>query len=76
MNLHILSDPVSDFWKCPKKGILKKLFMVYFWFWILPPDMHHHCTDVTHEGWEPGAVSWPSRNLVTTVRYEDDFLID
>ena len=30
MNLHILSDPVSDFWKCPKKGFKKKLFMVFF----------------------------------------------
>ena len=27
MNLHILSDPVSDFWKCPKKGLKKKIFL-------------------------------------------------
>ena len=30
MNLHILSDPVSDFWKCPKKGFKKKLFMAFY----------------------------------------------
>ena len=30
MNLHKLSDPVSDFWKCPKKGFKKKLFMAFF----------------------------------------------
>ena len=21
MDMHILSDPVSNFWKCPKKGV-------------------------------------------------------
>ena len=30
-DLHILSDPVTDFWKCPKKG-LKKLFVWHFFF--------------------------------------------
>ena len=30
MNLHILLDPVSNFWKCPKKGFKKKLFTVFF----------------------------------------------
>ena len=30
MNLHILSDTVSDFWKCPKKGFKKKLFTAFF----------------------------------------------
>ena len=30
MNLHILSDPVSDFWKCPEKGFKKKLFTAFF----------------------------------------------
>ena len=29
MDLHILSDPVADFWKCPKKGF-KKLFIGIF----------------------------------------------
>ena len=29
-NLHILSNPVSDFWKCPKKGFLKKYFFAFF----------------------------------------------
>ena len=28
MDLHILSDPVTDFWKCPKKG-LKKLVGIF-----------------------------------------------
>ena len=26
MDLLILSDPVSDFWKCPKMGVKKKIF--------------------------------------------------
>ena len=26
MDLHILLDPVSDFWKCPKKGFKNYLF--------------------------------------------------
>ena len=30
MNLHILSDPVTDFWKCPKKGFKKMLFTAFF----------------------------------------------
>ena len=29
MNLHILLDPVSDFWKCPKKGF-KKIILLHF----------------------------------------------
>ena len=29
MDLHILSDPVTDFWKCPKKW-LKKIFVGIF----------------------------------------------
>ena len=36
-NLHILSDPVSDFWKCPKKGFNKKLFMAFF-----SSEFYHH----------------------------------
>ena len=28
-DLHILLDPVSNFWKCPKKGF-KKLFFWHF----------------------------------------------
>ena len=28
-DLHILSDPVTDFWKCPKKGF-KKIFVGIF----------------------------------------------
>ena len=28
-NLHILSNPVSDFWKCPKKGF-KKIIVLHF----------------------------------------------
>ena len=31
--LHILSDPVTDFWKCPKK-VLKKI--IFFFFHFLP----------------------------------------
>ena len=34
-DLHILSDTVSDFWKCPKKGfkkmILWNFFTTFFW---------------------------------------------
>ena len=26
MDLHIFSDPVKDFWKCPKKGFIKIIF--------------------------------------------------
>ena len=29
-NLHILSNPVSDFWKCPKKGFKKNIFLHFF----------------------------------------------
>ena len=29
MDLHILSDPVFNFWKCPKKG-LNKLLLTFF----------------------------------------------
>ena len=29
MDLHILSDPVKDFWKCPKKGF-KKIICGHF----------------------------------------------
>ena len=29
INLHILLDPVSDFWKCPEMGF-KKLFFAFF----------------------------------------------
>ena len=25
-DLHILSDPVKDFWKCPKKGFKKNVW--------------------------------------------------
>ena len=28
MDLHILLDPVTDFWKCTKKGILKKYIVL------------------------------------------------
>ena len=27
MDLHILLDPVKDFWKCPKKGFKKIMFL-------------------------------------------------
>ena len=30
MDLHILLDPVSDFWKCPKKGFKKNDFLPFF----------------------------------------------
>ena len=26
-DLHILSDPVKDFWKCPKKGFYKNIVL-------------------------------------------------
>ena len=29
-NLHIILDPVSDFWKCPKKGFKKMHFLTTF----------------------------------------------
>ena len=29
MNLHILSDPVSDFWKCPKKVFKKIIYGIF-----------------------------------------------
>ena len=41
MNLHILSDPVSDFWKCPKNG-LKKSYLQHFLVPNFVPDMRHH----------------------------------
>ena len=50
MNLHKLSDPVSDFWKCPKKGFKKKLFMVF----LVPNFTARHVPPspgVTHVGW-------------------------
>ena len=30
-DLHIILDPVSNFWKCPKKGF-KKLFFYHVFF--------------------------------------------
>ena len=33
-DLHILSDPVKDFWKCPKKGF-KNFF---FWHFLSDPQ--------------------------------------
>ena len=29
-DLHILSDPVKDFWKCPKKGVKKLFFGIFY----------------------------------------------
>ena len=29
MDLHILSDPVKDFWKCPKKGFKKNYLLAF-----------------------------------------------
>ena len=34
-DLHILSDPDKDIWKCPKKGFLKNLF---FWHFLSDPQ--------------------------------------
>ena len=62
MNLHILSDPVSDFWKCPKKGFKKKLFKAFL-FQILPPDTcHHHPASHMRPMWQSAVT-----------RYEDNF---
>ena len=46
MNLHILSDSVSDFWKCPKKG-LKKSYLRRF----LVPNQTH-ATIARRHTWE------------------------
>ena len=35
-NLHILSDPVTDFWKCPKKGFLKSDFWHFLKKMLVP----------------------------------------
>ena len=48
MNLHILSDPVPDFWKCPKKGF-KKSYLRRF---LVPNFAARHMPPspgVTHE---------------------------
>ena len=48
MNLHILSDPFSDFWKCPKKGF-KKSYLRHF---LVPNFAARHAPpspSVTHE---------------------------
>ena len=66
MNLHILSDPVSDFWKCPKKGFKKS----YLWRFLVPNFAAIHVPpspSVTHER-ERERV-WSS----AVPRYEDDF---
>ena len=47
MNLHILSDPDSDFWKCPKKGLKKS----YLWSFLVPNVDTRHAPpspSVTH----------------------------
>ena len=31
-DLHILSDPVYNFWKCPKKGFKNVLALFYYLF--------------------------------------------
>ena len=33
-DLHILSDPVNDFWKCPKKGFKKNIV----WHFLSDPQ--------------------------------------
>ena len=48
MNLHILSDPVSDFWKCPKKGF-KKSYLRRFLVPNFTPRLAPPLPGVTHE---------------------------
>ena len=50
MNLHILSDPVSDFWKCPKKGFKKS----YLWRFLVQHFSARHAPPspgITHEAY-------------------------
>ena len=64
MNLHILSDPVSDFWKCPKKGF-KKSYLRRF---LVPNFAARHAPPspgVTHERERVWSSAVPS--------YEDNF---
>ena len=65
MNLHILSDPVSDFWKCPKKGFKKKLFTAFFSSEFYRPKadtLHHHPLSHMRPVWQSAVP-----------HYEDDF---
>ena len=63
----ILSDPVSDFWKCPKKGFKKKLFMAFF----SSEFCHQTCATITqhHTLERERERVWSS----AVPRYEDDF---
>ena len=53
-NLHILSDPVTDFWKCPKKGFYKGDFWRFLNKMLVPHSatrlvaLYH--TDTTQSG--------------------------
>ena len=46
-NLHILSDPVTDFWKCPKKGFKKVIFGVLFNKMLVPHSATRLAAPVT-----------------------------
>ena len=47
MNLHILSDPVTYFWKCPKKGFLKSDFWHFLNKMLVPHSATRLAAPVT-----------------------------
>ena len=68
----------SSLWflEVPQKVLKKKLFMAFF----SSEFYHQTCATIAltsqMRAGAPGTLSWPSQNLVTTVRYEDNFQIN
>ena len=62
-DLHIFSDPVTDFWKCPKKGFKKYFFCIFFF---------------TKEGGLIGSMKTQFKHLKfgMVVNWQNYFLVD
>ena len=74
MNLHILSDPVSDFWKCPKKGFKKS----YLWSFLVPNFTARHAPPspgVTHVGWVAISCSLTMKTTLNVIFISREQLI-
>ena len=46
-NLHILSDPVTDFWKCPKMGFKKIIYGIFLNKMLVPHSATRLAAPVT-----------------------------
>ena len=74
MNLHILSDPVSDFWNCPIKGFNKS----YWRRFLVPNYAAGHMPPspgVTHVGWVAISCSHTMKTTLNVVFISREQLI-